>query len=72
MRWLREKITNLQNRPYEERVRLWKRTIFITGLLMVLGLLVSLKFRSTDLSESPAMQDVWNIFKNVKEFKPSQ
>ena len=72
MRWLREKITKLQNRPYEERVRLWKRTIFITGALMFLGLLVSLKFRSANLTESPAVQDVWNIFKNVKELKPAQ
>ena len=73
MGWINNKIVALQNRPYEERVRLWKRTTVIIGLVMLVGLLLSFKFRGSDFTDSEALQDFWNIFKNLKNInQPSQ
>ena len=70
MQWLRKKISDWQSRPYEARVRLWRRSILLIGLLMLLGLIMSVKFRSARPGDTSVVQDYWEILKNFQKLKP--
>ncbi len=73
MNWLRKKLIALQNRPYEEKLKLLRR-VAITAAILLLGFwILTLQFRKPPAASEPnKLAPVWENLKNLKNIIPQQ
>lgn len=71
MAWLGKKIIELQNKPYEQRLRILRRTVIIAAVLLIVFWIITLQFRSTPGNQhgSSALDSIFQTFGNLKNLR---
>lgn len=71
MAWLGKKITELQNKPYEQRLRILRRTVIIAAVLLIGFWIITLQFRSapTDQHKTSALDSIFQTLGNLKNLR---
>lgn len=67
MFWLRKKITELQNKPYEERIRFLRRAVIGIAIFLIAFWIFSLRYRNIKPDRTGGK--FGEIFENLKKLK---
>lgn len=71
MSWLRRKLTALQNRPYESRIKILKVTVAAVALILLVIWSVTVKYRSRP-ENSEQKSKFAPIIENLKNLKDAK